>query len=103
MKVLLETNEFQTPITDELLEQYPKEVQEQFFDYVNNVEFIKRLISPNRKRAKDLPRDNDGKIIVDVMNPHILEDMDYFRETAPPPAAPGPPPAPAALAMTSWS
>lgn len=82
MKVLLETNEFQTPITDELLEQYPKEVQEQFFDYVNNVEFIKRLISPNRKRAKDLPRDNDGKIIVDVMNPHILEDMDYFRETA---------------------
>ena len=82
MKVLLETNEFQTPITDELLEQYPKEVQEQFFDYVNNVEFIKRLISPDRKRAKDLPRDNDGKIIVDVMNPHILEDMDYFRETA---------------------
>ena len=82
MKVLLETNEFQTQITDELLEGYPKEVQEQFFDIINNVEFIKRLISPNRLRAKDLPKDKDGKIIVDVTNPHILEDMDYFRETA---------------------
>lgn len=82
MKILLETNEFQTQITDELLERFPKEVQEQFFDYVNNVEFIKRLISPKRKRAKDMPRDNDGKIIVDLLNPHILEDMDYFRETA---------------------
>ena len=82
MKILLETNEFQTPITDELLERYPKEVQEQFFDYVNNVEFIKRLISPKRRRAKDMPRDNEGKIIVDLLNPHILEDMDYFRETA---------------------
>ena len=82
MKILLKTNEFQTPITDELLERYPKEVQEQFFDYVNNVEFIKRLISPKRKRAKDMPKDADGKIIVDLLNPHILEDMDYFREAA---------------------
>ena len=82
MKILLKTNEFQTPITDELLERYPKEVQEQFFDYVNNVEFIKRLISPKRKRAKDMPKDADGKIIVDLLNPHILEDMDYFREIA---------------------
>lgn len=82
MKVLLETNEFQTAITDELLAEYPKEVAEEFFDLVNNVEFIKRLISTKRKRAKDLPRDEQGKIIIDIMNPHILEDMDYFRPTA---------------------
>lgn len=81
MKVLYEANEFQTPITDELLEGYPKEVREEFFDIINNVEFIRRLISPDRKRAKDIPRDSEGKIIVDIMNPHILEDMDYFRET----------------------
>lgn len=81
MKVLYQTNEFQTPITDELLEAYPKEVRDEFFDVINNVEFIKRLISPNRLRARDLPRDESGKIIVDVMNPHILEDMDYFRQT----------------------
>lgn len=82
MKVILETNEFQTPITDELMSQYPKEVQDEFLDVVNNVEFIRRLISPDRKRAKDLPRDEKGRIIVDIVNPHILEDMDYFRETA---------------------
>jgi hypothetical protein len=51
-------------------------------DIINNVEFVRRLISPDRPRAKDLPRDSSGKIIVDVVNPHILEDMDYFRETA---------------------
>lgn len=82
MKVILKTNEFQTAITDELLSQYPQEVQDEFLDVVNNVEFIRRLISPDRKRAKDLPRDEKGRIIVDIMNPHILEDMDYFRETA---------------------
>ena len=51
-------------------------------ELINSVEFIKRLVSPNRKRAKDLKRDNEGKIIVDIMDPHILEDMDYFRPTA---------------------
>lgn len=76
------TNEFQTPITKELLEPLPDEVVEQFIDCVNNIEYIRRLISPDRKRAKDLPRDAEGKIIVDIANPHILENMDYFRPSA---------------------
>ena len=76
------TNEFQTAITKEFLSQYPDEVVEQFLEIINNVELIKRLISPHRKRAKDLPRDDKGRIIVDIANPHILEDMDYFRQMA---------------------
>lgn len=76
------TNKYQTPITDELLSQYPEEVVEQFLDCVNNIEFIKNLISPNRKYAKDLPRDEEGKIIIDLENPHIVENMDYFRQAA---------------------
>lgn len=76
------TNEFQTPVNKELLLSLPEEVSEQLLDFINNVEFIKRLISPLRKRARDLPRDDEGKIIVDVTNPHILEDMDYFRPSA---------------------
>ena len=76
------TNEFQTKINKELFDGLPDEVIEQFLDAVNNVELIRRLISPNRKRAKDLPRDEDGRIIVDIANPHILEDMDYFRQMA---------------------
>ena len=77
-----EFNEFQTPLTESLIESLPKEVVDEFWEYVNTVPFIQRLVSPNRKRAKDLPRDEEGKIIVDLSNPHILEDMDYFRETA---------------------
>lgn len=74
----IEVNEFQTPITQELLDSLSNEAREQFMDYITNVEFIKRLIAPNRKRAKELER-RDNKIIVDIVNPHILEDMEYFR------------------------
>ena len=77
---LIPTNKYQTPITQEFLDSLEGEVRDEFLDYVNNVEFIKRLISPNRKYAKDLER-RDGKIIVDLVNPHIIEDMDYFRPT----------------------
>lgn len=79
---MLELNEFQTPLTKELLDGYPQEVVDQLFEYINTVPYISKLISKNRLRAKDLPRDAKGKIIVDLANPHILEDMDYFRQTA---------------------
>ena len=82
MKVEYPTNEYQTPLTEELLNDLPEEIVLEFWDYVNNVPFIQRLISPERPYAKDLDRDEEGKIIVDLSNPHILEDMDYFRETA---------------------
>lgn len=75
-------NEFQTPITKELLNMYPKEVQEQFWEFMLSVPFIKNLTSANRQRAKDRPRDEKGRIIIDLANPHILEDMDYFRPAA---------------------
>ena len=79
---MIEVNKYQTPLTDELLDTLPDEVRDQLFDIINNVEFVKRLISPNRGYAKDRPRDESGKIIVDLANPHILENMDYFRPTA---------------------
>ena len=75
-------NEFQTPINKKLMDSLPEELQEQLLDFIDNVEFIKRLISPDRKRAKDLERDDQGRIIVDITHPHILEDMDYFRPAA---------------------
>ena len=64
------------------MDSLPQEVQDQLFDVLNNVEFIRRLISPARGYAKDRPRDKEGKIIVDLANPHILENMDYFRPSA---------------------
>lgn len=75
-------NEYQTELTEELVNSLPQEVQDQLFDIINNVEFVKRLISPTREYAKDRPRDDRGRIIVDLANPHILEDMDYFRPSA---------------------
>ena len=75
-------NRFQTELTDELLSSLPDEVKDQLLDIINNVEFVRRLVSPSREYAKDRPRDDKGRIIVDLVNPHILEDMDYFRPTA---------------------
>lgn len=79
---MIQVNNTQTEITDELLSQYNEEIIEQFFDFINNIPYIKAFIKPDRKKAKDLPRDLDGKIIIDITQPHILEDMDYFRPTA---------------------
>lgn len=59
----------------------PDEVQEEFRECLN-IPFIKYMVSPDRLRAKDLPRDSKGRIIVDITKPHILEDMDYFRPAA---------------------
>jgi hypothetical protein len=80
--VIIPVNEYQTPITKSLLDQYPEFVQEQFLDFIDTVPLLKWMISPNRPRAKDLPRDDKGRIIVDITHPHILEDMDYFRPAA---------------------
>lgn len=78
----IQTNKYQTQITDELLSAYPEEVREQLFDFINGVEFIKWLISPDRPYAKDCPHDEEGKVIVDLAHPHIVQDMDYFRQPA---------------------
>lgn len=75
-------NKYQTELTDELMNTLPQEVQEQLLEILTTVEFVKRLISPNRPYARDLPRDEKGRIIVDITNPHIIEDADYFRQPA---------------------
>lgn len=75
-------NKYQTPLTDELLETLPQEVRDQLLDIINNVEFVRKLVSPDRQYAKDRPRDDKGRIIIDLANPHIVENVDFFRPTA---------------------
>lgn len=82
MAQLIQTNRYQTQITQDLLDQYPDDVKEQFLDFVDTVPLIKYMISENRPRAKDMPKDDQGRIIVDIAHPHILENMDYFRPAA---------------------
>ena len=75
-------NKCQTEYSKEYIESLPKEVQEQYYDFITNVPYISKLLSDNRKYAKDLPRDSEGKIIIDITEPHILENTDYFRPSA---------------------
>lgn len=75
-------NKYQTEYSKEYIESLPKEVQEQYYDCITNIPYIQSYISPDRPYAKDLPRDDEGKIIIDITKPHILENTDYFRPSA---------------------
>jgi hypothetical protein len=78
----IKVNSCQTPITEELINTLNSEEKEQFFECINNIPYIKSLISPHRLYAKDLDRDELGRIKIDITKPHILENMDYFRPSA---------------------
>lgn len=75
-------NRCQTPLEELHLEKYPQEVVDQFWDFLNNVPFIKWLVSPDRPLISELPRDEEGKAIIDITHPPILEGSDYFRPSA---------------------
>jgi hypothetical protein len=84
----IKTNKYQTALNDELRKSIPREVYEDILEYISQVKFIDWLISPEetRGRAVDRPKEtefyDDGRIDVDVTQPHMLEDLDYFRERA---------------------
>lgn len=70
---------------------YMPEVKIEFLEFYDSVKFIQNLSSNKRLRARDLPRWDrpyhkdrketvDGRIAIDITNPHILEDMDFFRQ-----------------------
>lgn len=75
-------NKYQSSLEELKIDSYPQEVQNEFFEAINGIPFIKNLISPTRLYCKDLPRDNNGRAIIDITNPPIIEDTDYFRPTA---------------------
>lgn len=95
-------NSYQTELTDELIESLPREERDDLLDYIDGIRFIQNLSSPDRKFSKDLDRwdnphlpkeskdpdvvlakkDPNGRISIDLTNPHILTDMDYFRPAA---------------------
>lgn len=80
----IKVNRYQTRINEELKNSLSKEVFSDLMEFIESVGFIKWLISPEEIRgfAKDRERDESGKIKVDITKPHILEDMDFFRERA---------------------
>lgn len=78
----MEVNATQTPITEELLSKLSGEYKSEFYEALKSIPLLEHLVSPKRKYARDMPRDDLGRIIVDIEKPHILEDVDYFRPSA---------------------
>lgn len=74
-------NKYQTPIDSDLVGTLSNEERAELIEMITSSQFIQSMISPHRKRAKDLERE-DGRVKVDLVNLHILEDMDYFRQVA---------------------
>lgn len=78
----MELNNIQSTLEELQVNKEVEEIRDQFYDAINNIPYIRTLISSKRLHAKDLPKDSEGKIIIDITKPHILEDMDYFRPSA---------------------
>lgn len=88
----MELNKYQTPIAEVTYtdkdgklytwENCSDEIKEEFNRYFNSVPMIRHLVSADRPYVKDLPRDEQGRAIIDVTHPPILTDVDYFRQTA---------------------
>ncbi len=92
----LKLNKYQTVLSKELKEKLPKEVWDNILEYISQVKFIRNIIAPASERGLiadraimtyendegELIEYEDGRRIIDLTNPHILEDMDYFRERA---------------------
>ena len=77
----MEFNKLQTQLEENKID---KEVYSELIDLLSSIKFLQNLTYKSRGYAKDLDstRDSNGRIVVDVTNPHILEDMDYFRQSA---------------------
>jgi hypothetical protein len=85
-------NKYQSNIPEDL----PEKVRDELIEYIETIPFIKHLVSSESQRgyAKDKIRYSslddsdetktydDDRIIVDITKPHILEDLDFFRERA---------------------
>ena len=72
-------NSIQSPLTNLFLE-LPLEVREDVLSALEDIEFVKRLTSKDRPTIDKVEKYDDGRIKVDITNPHILSDMDYFRQ-----------------------
>lgn len=92
----IKMNKNQTPINEELKNSLHPEVWGDILEYISNIKFVQNLIAPEEIRGfiSDKPvmtyENNDGEMVeyddgrrvIDLSNPHLLEDMDFFRERA---------------------
>ena len=77
-KILVPTNRYQTNLTQELKESVSREVWDNLLEFIGSVEFVKKLVAADRPTISEMPKDENGYVIVDTNNPHILENMEFF-------------------------
>ena len=73
-------NSCQTPL-GVLLVDLPTEVISNIYKSIEELRYIKNLISEHRPTIDTVEKE-DGLVKIDFSNPHILSDMDYFRQPA---------------------
>ena len=61
---------------------WKKEAYGDLMDAVDTIPFIQNLMSDSRPLISGLDKDEFGRVVIDIINPPILEDMDYFRDPA---------------------
>jgi hypothetical protein len=59
-----------------------KDVRFDIITALEEIPFIYNLCKSDRKRVHECPKDSKGRIIVNITEPHVLENMDYFRQPA---------------------
>lgn len=59
-----------------------KEPFSELIEAIEEIPLVAHFISAKRKYARDLPKDDKGRIIPELPNMHILEDSDFFRKPA---------------------
>lgn len=77
-----DVNEFNTPLDDRYYHGLTKDLVDDIHATLDEIIFVKRLVSPDIRRVKDMPKDENGRVIVDITNPHALENMSYFTVAA---------------------
>lgn len=75
-------NKYQSDI--EYLKKDDPKLYKMIQEAINTIPFMRHVLSDSSVRgfARDRERDDSGKIVVDITKPHLLEDMDFFRERA---------------------
>ncbi len=64
------------------LEEQTDKIRADVMELVTSIPFIYNLVKKDRHTTKTVPKDSNGKVIVNITEPHILENTDYFRERA---------------------
>ena len=72
-------NKYQSTI-DEGCKGLPDEARNNVINALTEYLYLRNTVAIDRPTVIDLDKDEDGKVIIDFTNPHILDNMSYFTK-----------------------